>query len=253
MYRLVPLVLLSLCLAPGCAAHRIQGLETELADRDTQLRTLQATNQGYLIELDTLRAQLDAVGRKNEELAAVYTALTNEFGPELSDGSASLVVYPDRTSIVIGDQLRFATGSARLGPDSDAALDKFAAFVKAHPDRRFQIEGHTDDAPIHNTSFASNWSLGAARALAVVQALIDRGVPEAQLSAATFAATEPIATNGHPDGMATNRRIALAVSTSVKESGAQQALLEAAQRAGGAVYAAAQPVRDGAVAQNDMQ
>lgn len=253
MIRVLPLAAFALLLTPGCAAHRIQALETELASRDTQLHDLQATNQGYLLELDTLRAQLDTVERKNEELAAVYRALSDEFGPELSDGSASLVVYPDRTSIVIGDQLRFASGSARLGADSTATLDKFAEFVKAHPDRRFQIEGHTDDAPIHTAEYASNWALGAARALTVVRELIDRGVPEVQLSAATYAATEPIATNGHPDGMATNRRIALAVSTSVKESGAQQALLEAAQRAGGAVYATAQPVSGNAVALTDAR
>lgn len=247
MNRLVFLSLLPF-LAVGCGHKKINALEEELAGRDATIQTLQAENQGYVIQVNTLKEELGRVNRKNEELAAFYNALTSEFGPQLQSGEASLVVFPDRSLIVIGDQITFPSGSARLTPESSAALDELATFLKAHPERRFQVEGHTDAAPIHNAQFASNWELGAARALTVVDELIARGVPASRLSAATFAETAPMASNASVDGMGSNRRIAVAVELSVEETGAQEALVEAARRHNGPVYAMVTPETPNSVA-----
>ncbi len=236
MYRFIPLTMLALGLT-GCAPKRIETLENEVAARDTTINQLQVQATGYTIQLSTLRAELDGMNRRNEELTAVYRDLVDDFEASLNNGNASLVVFADRTVLAIGDSLTFASGSATI-PSGDAGdLDTLAALIKSHPDRRFQVEGHTDSRPIDNANFASNWELGAARAISVVDALIARGVSPTQLSAATFAESAPIADERIGEGEAANRRITVAVQTSVKETGAQQALLEAAQKAGGAKYA----------------
>lgn len=236
MSRILGLSLV-LVLAAGCAPKKIHALQEEVAQRDVTINTLRAENQGYTIQIDTLKQEVDRLGARNKELVDLYASITNEFGGDIETGQASLVVFPDRSVIVIGDGIQFASGSAALEDSSEATLDRLAEFLRQHPQRRFQVEGHTDAAPIHNAQFASNWELGAARAVAVINELESRGVPGQQLSAATFGDTEPIATNAHPGGMAANRRITVAVQTSVKESGAQTALLEAAKRHGGAIYA----------------
>lgn len=238
MNRLLFLTLFPL-LSVGCAHKKIDALEEELSARDATIQTLTADNQGYVIEINTLKEELGRVNRRNEELAAFYNALTSEFGPQIERGEASLVVFPDRSLIVIGDQITFPSGSAALTPGSEAAIDELAAFLKAHPERRFQVEGHTDAAPIHTRMYSSNWELGAARALTVVNELIERGVPAERLSAASFGATAPLASNGEAEGMSTNRRIAVAVELSVEETGAQEQLVEAARRHKGPVYAMA--------------
>lgn len=228
---------LSLILALACAPKKIEALQTEVALRDQALQAVRAENQGYVVQIATLREEVERLGAKNAELVALYGAITAEFGPELESGAASLVLFPDRTVLGVPDGLRFASGSDEI--EAGADLDRLAAFILAHPQRRFAIEGHTDAEPIRSARFASNWELGAARAVAVVEALLDRGVPAWQLSAVSFAETAPVASNAHDAGMAANRRIDLAVELSVRETGAQTALLEAARRAGGPVYALA--------------
>jgi flagellar motor protein MotB len=223
----------------GCAAKRINALEDQVEVQDHTIESLRAENQGYVLQVEVLRNETARLTAHNKELAALYSSIVDEFGTELAAGNASLVIFPDRTVVAVGDGITFASGSARLDKESAASIDRLAGFLKAHPDRRFQVEGHTDDAPIHNSAFASNWELGAARAVSVVNELVARGVPAERLSAASHADTSPMANNTHPEGMAENRRIAVAVQTSVKELGAQQALLEAAKKAGGARYAAA--------------
>lgn len=219
-------------LTTGCAAKHVAELGREIQQRDAVITDLREVNHGLALKVETLEAESAQLAAKNVELAAFYATFADDFRPELATGEASLVVYPDRTAIVAGDAIAFASGSAKLNAESAPMLDKLAAFIKDHPDRRFQVEGHTDSEPIHNAQFASNWELGSARAVAVVNALIARGVSASQLTASSYGENAPLVSNDLADGMAANRRIAVSVETSIKESGAQVALFEAARAAG---------------------
>jgi chemotaxis protein MotB len=69
------------------------------------------------------------------------------------------------------------------------------------------VAGHTDDNPIKSAKFPSNWELSAARSVAVVKFLQDEGVPPGNLSAAGFAAFQPVYSNKFKGGRQGNRRI----------------------------------------------
>jgi chemotaxis protein MotB len=73
--------------------------------------------------------------------------------------------------------------------------------------RSFQVEGHTDNVPIANAPFASNWELSSARALSVVHVLIDGGVPPERLSGAGYGEYQPAASNDDRESRRLNRRI----------------------------------------------
>jgi chemotaxis protein MotB len=74
--------------------------------------------------------------------------------------------------------------------------------------RRFTVSGHTDNVPLgKDDPFRSNWELGSARAVAVLQVLIAKGVPPKNLSASAFAQYDPVASNTTKTGRARNRRI----------------------------------------------
>lgn len=237
MFRTVTLMLaLSLPLS-GCMAKKIHGLENDVAQRDVTIQQLREENVGYTIQIDSLRGEVAGLKQKNQELAAVYDALTQEFAPQVASGEAEFVIFKDRSVITLGEALMFPNGSAELTEGGRAEISKMAEVVKQHPGRRFQVEGHTDSNPIANTKYPSNWELGSARAVAVVRQLIAEGVNAEQLSAATYADTSPIATNDADDGKASNRRIALSLQTSVSDTGAQTALYQAAKDGGGAKYA----------------
>ena len=72
-----------------------------------------------------------------------------------------------------------------------------------------RIDGHTDKQPISGGPFKSNWDLSAARAIAVVQYLISKGIPPDRLAAAGFGEFQPIDPGDDEEGLARNRRIEL--------------------------------------------
>ena len=79
------------------------------------------------------------------------------------------------------------------------------------PGRTYQVEGHTDNVPIHTQRYPSNWELASARAVAVTRTMIEAGVDPARISAASFSEYKPSASNGSKEGRAQNRRIEIVV------------------------------------------
>ena len=75
-----------------------------------------------------------------------------------------------------------------------------------------RIEGHTDNVPIHNAEFDSNWELSSARATRIARLFLDmKAILPDRLSAAGYAEYHPVASNATPEGRAENRRVDLVV------------------------------------------
>jgi chemotaxis protein MotB len=105
----------------------------------------------------------------------------------------------------------FDTGSALLRPDAVPAFDAMANVLNEQP-HFFRIEGHTDNVPIHNERFASNWELSTARATEIVRLLVTKyGFQPETLSAAGYAEFHPATDNATEDGRRTNRRVDVVV------------------------------------------
>jgi len=105
----------------------------------------------------------------------------------------------------------FESGSAQMKSASQAAFDRIASMLRER-DYRLRIEGHTDNAPIHNSQFPSNWELSTSRATEIVRLLIVReGFGPARLSAAGYAEYYPVATNFTTEGRAMNRRVDIVI------------------------------------------
>lgn len=105
--------------------------------------------------------------------------------------------------VVLSD-LSFETGASRLADTEFASLAALAAFLKADPNRRIALVGHTDS----KGSLAANTSLSQKRAAAVRNRLINtHGVPRAQVEAQGAGYLAPIATNLTEEGRTRNRRV----------------------------------------------
>jgi outer membrane protein OmpA-like peptidoglycan-associated protein len=105
----------------------------------------------------------------------------------------------------------FESGSAQMKSSSLAAFDRIADMLRLR-DYRLQIEGHTDNAPIHNSEFPSNWELSTSRATEIVRLLIVRdGFSPDRLSAAGYAEYHPVATNRTAEGRGMNRRVDIVI------------------------------------------
>jgi chemotaxis protein MotB len=117
---------------------------------------------------------------------------------------------------VFQSEVFFDTGQAQLLPEGRAELDKVASALvdldKQIPSEIawvLRVDGHTDSRPINSPIYKSNWELSSARAIAVVQYLISRGVAPQRLVAAGFAEFEPLDTAQTEEAYQRNRRIEL--------------------------------------------
>ena len=75
-----------------------------------------------------------------------------------------------------------------------------------------RVEGHTDNIPIHNAEFDSNWELSSARATRIARLLLElHAISPDRLSAAGYAEFHPVVGNDSAEGRAENRRVDLVV------------------------------------------
>jgi chemotaxis protein MotB len=107
----------------------------------------------------------------------------------------------------IEGQILFDTGSADLLPAATNVLEGVIQIIKENPQYHVEIQGHTDNRPIHTQKFASNWELSAIRAATVLRYLIENDVTVERLSATGFADLRPIASNDNPEERRQNRRV----------------------------------------------
>jgi chemotaxis protein MotB len=115
---------------------------------------------------------------------------------------------------VLQSELFFDTGKADLLPAATAELDKVAGALTGLEKQIptdipwvLRVDGHTDVRPITGGQFKSNWQLSAARAIAVVQYLVAKGVSPQRLVAAGFGEFQPIDTGTTEEAYKRNRRI----------------------------------------------
>jgi chemotaxis protein MotB len=108
---------------------------------------------------------------------------------------------------VLTDDLLFASGQATLNSRSDGLLGEISQLLNVDETHPIDVEGNTDDVPIHSSVYPSNWELSSARASTVVEFLIGHGVSPARLTAIGYADERPIASNTTAAGRSKNRRV----------------------------------------------
>jgi outer membrane protein OmpA-like peptidoglycan-associated protein len=104
--------------------------------------------------------------------------------------------------------VNFEFNSATLTSESRPLLDAVAADLKAHPQLKVELEGHTDS--VGNDAY--NMKLSQRRAEAVRDYLISQGASSANLTARGYGESRPIADNKTESGRAENRRVAMSVT-----------------------------------------
>ena len=99
----------------------------------------------------------------------------------------------------------FSSGSAEVDSAASPLLASLAATL---PDQPLRVEGHTDNIPIHNQRFRSNWELSSARANEIARLLMEHSrISPAHFSIAAYGEFHPIASNGSEAGRSQNRRV----------------------------------------------
>jgi len=171
----------------------------ENAERTTDMERFVQPMKGLLTPMTS--------GPLNDIQAELEKALAPEIRKHVVD------VKPRREGLVVS--LReigfYESGSSTLRPSARDAIDRLAAILKPRTES-LRVEGHTDNIPIHNLHFDSNWELSTARASDLIKQLIDtyQFTPE-RLSAAGYAEYHPVASNDTAEGRARNRRVDIVI------------------------------------------
>jgi len=150
-------------------------------------------------------------GVENGDLAELQKQLETTLAMEIARKEIAMRREPDGLVISLREVGFFESGSAQMKSTSEAAFDRIASLLRQR-DYRLRIEGHTDNAPIHNSQFPSNWELSTSRATEIVRLLIVRnGFDPDRLSAAGYAEYHPVATNRTVEGRGMNRRVDIVI------------------------------------------
>jgi chemotaxis protein MotB len=137
--------------------------------------------------------------------------LESAIGEELKNHEVDTRVTPEGFVISLKELGFFNSGQAVLLPGAAAKIERIAKVLTQHG-LDLRVEGHSDNQPIHNAQFRSNWELSTARAMAVVQLLVDdAGFDPHKISVAGFGEYRPIADDATPEGRRMNRRVDLVV------------------------------------------
>ncbi|MBX2800609.1 MAG: OmpA family protein [Myxococcales bacterium] len=186
---------------------QIEALETEKAGLLKDRSSLNASVQEMEEALRDLRARKEATDARVSQ----YQSLLSKFGDLIDAGRLTVKIVDGRMVVELASDVLFDSGVADLNDAGRESLLEVASVLAEISDRQFQVEGHTDNVPINNRDFPSNWELGSARAITVVRTLHEGGVPMDRLSAASYADNRPVGANEEEVGRASNRRIEIVV------------------------------------------
>jgi chemotaxis protein MotB len=153
-----------------------------------------------------------APGDGKGSLASLRKSFTKLIHDKNLEGSVVIRSKEHSITLALADNLLFDVGSAQLTNRSRQLLDAIASILY-ETDNPIRIEGHTDNTPIHNAKYISNWQLSTDRATNVIMYLIEKyGFSPERLSASGYGEYKPLFPNDTPEHRAKNRRVDFVIS-----------------------------------------
>lgn len=164
------------------------------------------------------RSDTDAVlRREREHMTGMARDILKVLAPLVRQGKVRVTQTNRAVNVEINASVLFAPGDAKLTGESGQALRAVAQVLK-NDNHAIQVEGHTDNLPIRNALFPSNWELSAVRASSVVRLFVENGIAESRLSTVGHAANQPVDSNDTPVGRVRNRRVQVMILAELPEA-----------------------------------
>ncbi len=149
---------------------------------------------------------------KYAELLPSLEHLTKELEKEIREGK--MQVNMEARGLVVSFQQAafFPSGDDAIPEESYNSIEKVADVLRAVPNP-VRFEGHTDSVPLRESArFRTNWELSAARAIAMMEVLVECcQLARERFSISGYADNAPVATNEDEDGRMRNRRVDIVI------------------------------------------
>jgi len=210
------------------AADAARAEQAQLQKRVDQLEAEKADLAALRNELSS---QVAAKAEELQKLQGTYQELETKMKEEIAKGDVRLSQAGGRIKVDLVDQILFDVGDASITPRGGEVLSRVGGILANVPDKKIQVSGHTDDAPISERlrdRYPTNWELAAARAGNVVRFLEEKaGVPGRRLVAAAYGPWEPVSSNRTAKGRARNRRIEIVLTPQLAPAPIDAAVVKA--------------------------
>lgn len=166
----------------------------------------------------TVDEKMAEVKKDQDELRDLQERLQLYIDENGLDSQFSTELKSEGLLITIRDQVLFPSGSATVREEDEVIADELARLLVMDPPREIVISGHTDNVPISNAQFDSNWELSVIRAVSFMEILLNNTSLDPTLfSAKGFGEFSPIGDNKTIEGRAQNRRVEVLVRPRVVE------------------------------------
>ncbi len=159
-------------------------------------------------EVDKKRELSEEILRERKQLSEVSEQFEQVLMPFINDKLVAVKKNDYWIELEMNSEMLFLSGEAELSKKAIPVLKKIAEVIKPLPNM-INIEGHTDDIPIENLKFRSNWDLSSARSTSVVHEFVKEGINPPRLSAIGYGEFHPIGDNKIAEQRFKNRRVVL--------------------------------------------
>jgi len=177
------------------AATIIAVNEKETNEKKAQTNTIDSLKRDVSVERSKREAAEKKAAQASADLARIAAVKQESRGMVITLSGAVL----------------FTSGQSALLPGAMVKLNDVGdALVKGNPESRIVVEGYTDS----QGRASDNQELSLARAQAVRDYLVSRGIAQDRITAQGLGADKPVATNKTPEGRADNRRVEIVVQPS---------------------------------------
>jgi chemotaxis protein MotB len=184
------------------------------------------TSKGPLMDLLTQSATLPAAAvPKEEKNLTVLLAQVRKEVKKAAPNGVELESRPKSLIVRLPESITFDSGRAVIKPGMQEVLQHLGRILAEHKGYQIVVSGHTDNLPINNNQFASNWDLSAARAAIVARSLIKQGLDNRSLTIQGLADQKPIASNLTKQGRSQNRRVEIELRSPEIKNAAQTSKL----------------------------
>lgn len=144
------------------------------------------------------------------EMKQIAETVSKSIQPLIKQGLIKVTQHKLWVEIEMNSNILFSSADSELEEEAFPALKALAGVLKKLPNS-IDVEGHTDNIPINNEQFPSNWELSAARAASVVHLFTRYGVSPGRLSSIAYAEFRPVSSNATAAGRLRNRRVKVVI------------------------------------------
>ena len=188
--------------------------DNEEANNNSDSSAQDSENKGDPAELkeELEQAQLEA----SEKLAEQIEEYVSQ---ENLDHEIDIDFTSQYVLLTMNGALLFDSGRTEIKSEAEPLVDKIGNILMRYAESTIEIEGHTDNVPIHNANFADNDELSSARAMSVFHYLIDNTMLDPSVIKHTGRGEYiPIADNSTPEGRAKNRRVEVKIYNELSDA-----------------------------------